>query len=92
MALLVHVKDTNILGNQLNLAINQIRDGIAFFEKYDGLRAQTIGVSAAKLGSVFGVEDATEAQALSDRWAKISVGTCTYAELVEFIDATVRSA
>jgi hypothetical protein len=90
MALLVHVKDSNTLGNQLNLAINQIRDGLAFFEKYDGLRAQAIGVSAAKFGSVFGIEDNTEAQALNDRWASIAVGA--YTGLSDFIDATVRQS
>lgn len=90
MALLVNVSDANILGNQLNFAINQIRDGLAFFEKYDGLRAQTIGVSAAKFGETFGIADATEAQALSDRWASISAAS--YAGLADFIDATVRSA
>ena len=89
MALLVHVKDTNILGNQLNLAINQLRDGLAYFEKYDGLRAHSIGVSAVKFGSVFGIDDATEAQALNDRWASIAAGT--YTGLSDFVDATVRS-
>ena len=89
MALLVHVKDTNVRGNQLNFAINQLRDGLAFFEKYDGLRAQSIGVSATKFGSVFGIDDATEAQALNDRWASIAAGT--YTGLSDFVDATVRS-
>ncbi len=89
MALLVHVKDSNILGNQLNFAINQIRDGLAFFEKYDGLRAQTIGVSAATFGSTFGIDDPTEAQALSDRWG--SIAAQTYTGLSDFIDATLRT-
>jgi len=88
MALLISVSDANILGNQLNFAINQIRDGLAFFEKYDGLRAQTIGVSAAEFGETFGIANTTEAQALSDRWAAIA--GATYTGLSDFIDATVR--
>lgn len=90
MALLVHVKDSNTLGNQLNFAMNQIRDGLAFFEKYAGMRAQTISVSAATFGATFGIDNPTEAQALSDRWASIESGV--YTGLSDFIDATVRSA
>lgn len=88
MALLVNVSDANILGNQINFAINQIRDGLAFFEKYDGLRAQTIGVSDATFGETFGIADPAEAQALSDRWNAVAAGT--YTGLSDFIDATLR--
>jgi hypothetical protein len=88
MASLVKVKDSNTLGNQLNLAINQIRDGLAFFEKYDGMRAQMIGVSAAQFGETFGVADVSQAQAMSDRWASIAAGN--YAGLSDFLDATIR--
>ena len=88
MALLINVSDANILGNQVNFAINQIRDGLAFFEKYDGLRAQTIGVSAATFGETFGIADPTEAQAMSDRWGSIAAGT--YTGMSDFIDATLR--
>ena len=90
MALLVNVSDANILGNQVNFAINQIRDGLAFFEKYDGLRAQTIGVSATLFGETFGIADPTEAQALSDRWSAVAAGT--YTGLSDFVDATVRKS
>ena len=51
------------------------------------MRSEAIGVSAVYFGTVFGIT--AEPQAMSDRWAKISAGTCTYAELAEFINATV---
>lgn len=89
MATLVHVKDSNVLGNQLNLAVNQIRDGLSFLKKYDGQRAEAIAVSAATFGAIFGVDDPAEAQALSDRWNALAAGT--YTGLADFINATVRT-
>ncbi|MBK8132599.1 MAG: hypothetical protein IPK48_07750 [Gammaproteobacteria bacterium] len=84
MALLISVDSSTFRGAEITKAIQQIRDGLAVFDKYDGLRAQTIGVSAAKFGEVFGIADPTEAQALSDRWASIVAGN--YSGFTDFID------
>lgn len=88
MASLVKVKDSNVLGNQANCALNQIRDGLSWFKKYDGMRSQMIAVSANQFGETFGISLAAQAQALSDRWAAISAGN--YAGLSDFLDATIR--
>jgi hypothetical protein len=87
MAAIVTIDRNNVRGNEIADAIDGIRNGFAVLKKFDGMRAEAIGVSAVNFGAVFGIT--AEPQAMSDRWAKISAGTCTYAELAEFINATV---
>jgi len=70
MALIAKVDPTaTAAARQTVEAINLFRACIGKLESLDGLRAQSIGVSAAEVQMLFGVEDATQAQALSDRWA-----------------------
>ena len=85
MATLVRINNGHRVGNQLLFAIAQIRDGLAVFEKYDGMRAQTIGASLPTFESTFGITE--NGQAFSDRWASIAAGT--YTGLLDFIDATL---
>lgn len=87
MATLVRINNGHRVGNQLLFAIAQIRDGLAVFEKYDGMRAQTIGTSLPTFESTFGV--AENGQAFSDRWASIAAGN--YSGLLDFIDATLTT-
>lgn len=84
MASLVSVDSSKVRGAEMAKAVQQIRDGLAFFHKYNGLRAQTIGASAAKFGEVFGIENTGQAQAMSDRWSSIVAGD--YTGLNDFID------
>lgn len=85
MAVLVKVNNSHRVGNQLLFALAQIRDGLAVFKKYDGMRAQAIGTDLATFESTFGVT--AQGQAFSDRWASISAGNFT--GLSDFIDATL---
>lgn len=87
MATLVHLDTNNTRAAEVAEAINQIRDGLAVLEEYDGMRAQCIAVSALKFGTEFGIADATEAQAFNDRWAAITAGTFT--GVTDFLDATL---
>lgn len=89
MALLINVDSSTYRGAEIAKAIQQIRDGLAIFDKYNGLRAQTIGVSAAKFGEVFGIANPVEAQAMSDRWSSIVAGN--YAGFSDFIDTVYWS-
>lgn len=84
MALLIEVDSSSYRGAEISKAIQNIRDGLAVFDKYDGLRAQSIGVSAAKFGEVFGIADPSQAQAMSDRWSSIAAGN--YTGFTDFID------
>lgn len=85
MAVLVKVNNQHRVGNQLLFALAQIRDGLAVFQKYDGMRAQAIGADLATFNDTFGVTQ--NGQAFSDRWGAISNGT--YTGLADFIDATL---
>jgi hypothetical protein len=85
MSDLVKLNNQHRVGNQLLFALAQIRDGLAVFKKYDGMRAQTIGQGLAIFKETFGVN--TNPQAFSDRWGAISSGN--YAGLADFIDATL---
>ena len=53
MAVLVHVSRTNDRGRRLAESIQLIRSGLAVFDELDGMRAQTIAVSAA-VGEIAG--------------------------------------
>lgn len=84
MALLIKIDSSTYRGNEIAKAIQSIRDGLAVFDKYEGLRAQSIGVSAETFGEVFGIAEPTEAQAMSDRWSSIVAGN--YTGFTDFID------
>ena len=63
-------------------------DGLAVLKKFDGMRAEAVGVSAVNFGTVFGIT--AEPQAMSDRWGAIAAGT--YTGLADFINATVAAS
>ena len=85
MAVIVEIDRNNSRGEELAAAIESIRDGLAVLKKYDGMRAETIAVSAQNFGTVFGIT--SEPQAMSDRWNAISAGT--YTGLADFLNATI---
>lgn len=70
MAVICTIDRNNVRGDEIAGAIDNIRDGIATLRKFDGMRAETIAVSATEFGTVFGVT--AEPQALSDRWVAIT--------------------
>ena len=75
--------------NQIVAAIQQLRAGLGTLKELNGLRAQAIGESQAKMQAVFNVSTAAEAQILSDRWSALIAaadgGTITV--LTDFVDA-----
>jgi len=83
MAVIVKVDTNNARGAEIAEALESIRSGLATLHKLDGLRAQTIAVSATEFGNAFGVT--AEAQALSDRLAAIDGGV--YTGLPDLLDA-----
>jgi hypothetical protein len=85
MAVICTIDRNNGRGNEIAEAIEKIRDGLAVLRKYDGMRAETIGVSAINFGTVFGIT--AEPQAMSDRWGALAAGT--YTGLADFLNATV---
>ena len=85
MAVICTIDRNNVRGNEIADAIDNIRNGLAVLKKFDGMRAETIAVSAANFGTVFGIT--AEAQAMSDRWNAIAAGTFT--GLSDFLNATI---
>ena len=85
MALTCTIDRNNSRGDELAAAIEMIRDGLAVLKKYDGMRAETVAVSAQSFGTVFGIT--SEPQAMSDRWNAISAGT--YTGIADFLNATI---
>lgn len=71
MADIVYIYANNQTGQEALGAIRQIAQGFATLDRLEGLRANSIGVSAATMQSNFGTLDTAQAQALSDRWAGI---------------------
>ena len=71
MADIVYIYSTNTTGQETLGAIRQIAQGLATLDRLDGLRANSIGISAATMQSNFGTLDTAQAQALSDRLAGI---------------------
>ena len=71
MADIVYIYPTNQTGQEALSAIRQIAQGLATLERLDGLRANSIGASAATMQSNFGTLDTQQAQILSDRMAGI---------------------
>ena len=88
MASIVKVDTNNERADELATALENIRSGLATLHKLDGLRAQTITVSATEFGTVFGVT--AEPQALSDRLAAIEAGN--YSGLDDLLDAFIADA
>ena len=85
MAVICTIDRNNSRGDEIADAIEMIRDGLAVLKKYDGMRAETVAVSAQSFGTVFGIT--SEPQAMSDRWNAISAGT--YTGLADFLNATI---
>jgi len=71
MADIVYIYANNQTGQEALGAIRQINQGFATLDKLDGLRANSIGVSAETMQSNFGTLNTAQAQALSDRWAGV---------------------
>lgn len=71
MADIVYIYSTNQTGQEALSAIRQIGAAFATLDKLDGLRANSIGVSAATMKTNFGTLNDAQAQALSDRWAGV---------------------
>lgn len=71
MADIVYIYANNATGQETLGAIRQIAQGFATLDRLEGLRANSIAISAATMQSNFGTLDTTQAQALSDRWAGI---------------------
>ena len=74
MADIVYIYSTNQTGQEALGAIRQISQGFATLARLDGLRANSIAISAATMQSNFGALDTAQAQALSDRMAGIVAG------------------
>ena len=85
MATICTIDRNNVRGEEIADAIDGIRNGLAVLKKFDGMRAESIAVSAANFGTVFGIT--AEAQAMSDRWGAIAAGT--YTGLNDFLNATI---
>ena len=81
MATLVYVDKANENGGQVMAAIEKIRAGLGTLQEYNGLRSEAIAAGAATMASVFGVQDSTQAQALSDRWVALLDATYTSTDL-----------
>lgn len=69
MADVVKIDRTNSNGAEVLAAAQMIAAGLAILWKLNGLRANAIGVGAAEVQAVFGVDTSGHAQTLSDRWA-----------------------
>lgn len=85
MAVVCTIDRNNVRGDEVATAIDNIRNGLAVLKKYDGMRAETVAVSATNFGSVFGIT--AEPQAMSDRWGALAAGT--YTGLGDFLNATI---
>jgi hypothetical protein len=70
MALIVKVNsNANNDAAEAYGACKAIQNGFAALDRLDALRGESIAVSAAEMATNFGVEDSTQSQAYSDRWA-----------------------
>lgn len=92
MALIVNFTSATDPGNNVVTALNLIRQGISRLEQIDGQRAEAIGAGASTMASIFGVANASEAQALSDRIGALlaafnSSSNAEYAKLRDLINA-----
>lgn len=85
MAVIVTIDRNNVRGNEVAAAIDMLRDGLAVLKKFDGMRAESVSVSAQNFGTVFGIT--AEPQAMSDRWGALAAGT--YTGLADFLNATI---
>jgi len=71
MADIVYIYANNQTGQEALSAIRQIAQGLATLNRLEGLRANSIGVSAETMQNNFGTLNAAQAQALSDRLAGV---------------------
>ena len=85
MAVICTIDRNNVRGEEVAAAIDHIRDGLAVLKKFDGMRAESIAVSAVNFGTVFGIT--AEPQAMSDRWGAIAAGN--FASLQDVLNATI---
>lgn len=94
MATLVKITPTTS-GREVLNAINNIRAGIGALQELDGQREQAIADSSTTMATLFGVESAAQAQALSDRWVAFLAayndsGNTEYAKLHDLLDPTFQ--
>lgn len=98
MAQIVKISTSNVMGRQALDAVQLIRAGIGKLQELNGIRAEAIGVGAAEMESIFGIESGG-GQAHSDRWGNL-VDAITNSEnenyaafslLRDLINATVSS-
>jgi hypothetical protein len=88
MATLVTMNLDAPLAQEVYDAIENIRAGLGTLKKLDGVRAELIAVSPAKLGEQIGVVNTGQAQAFNDRWNAVAAGT--YTGLGDLINALVE--
>jgi hypothetical protein len=74
MADIVYIYENSQVGQEALGAIRSIANGFATLDRLEGLRANSIGVSAATMQSNFGTISTAQAQILSDRWAAVLAG------------------
>lgn len=67
MASIVYINSSNPNGARVLSALRQVKAALGDLEEMDGLRANSIGISAATVTSNFGVQDDAQAQIFSDR-------------------------
>lgn len=97
MALIVNLNTAlRPAGSSATGAIQQIRQAYGTLQSLDGLRAECIGVSAEEMAAKFGISNASEAQAFSDRWSALlaawdSPSNTEFAKLRDFINAFASS-
>lgn len=71
MASIVYLNSSNPNGARVLAALRQVKAALGDLEELDGLRANSIGISAATVASNFGVQDNTQAQTFSDRMSAV---------------------
>jgi hypothetical protein len=93
MAAITYITNNNDNGKAVMTALKQIREGLGTLQELDGLRAESIGAGQATMAANFGVQNDSQAQALSDRWGALlaayaNSGNAEYAKLRDLINAT----
>lgn len=96
MAVITYVSTSSRNGAAVVQAVEQIRGGFAKLHELNGLRAESIGAGADVMAANFGVQDETQAQALSDRWGDLmniffnpnDPNYADYVVLRDFLNAT----
>lgn len=96
MASMVHINRSVPAGAAVHDGLSRIRSGIGILKELNGLRAEAIGAGQATMMSVFGTNDLTEAQALSDRWGALlaavdDTDNAEFAKLRDIINTLVAN-